>query len=396
MYFIITISTMNIYDLINYPESDWLDFKLEWHGNTANLILDILCLANSDANNDRYIVFGVNDKDRSSIATPVTNRKTLDQLNDLLGKANFNRIPTINLETVNVNGVDIDILIIKKTKYRPYFLTQDYMGSKTLVRAGVVYTRNGSVNTPKDSCANENQVADMWRERFGLTLMPMDRLEIYIKDTKNWVRFSNPFIEDNVFSFYYAPFPEFTIDFKCVGFADYAKSAQGIMHSDMVWGNTIGASADSVYVIKYLSTILKDGHYTIMDNHRNYLIDPDSRFFWYSSHKPITEVHVETERSFITDTGISAECGLGRINNDATYCNRATFCYHVEGSLKYYLQKLLDKTVYESCIFFPKTKEEITSKIYLIPEDAKITEFIRSEAIRILKLETDPNPPLDA
>ena len=38
---------MNIHDLVNYPESDWLDFKWEWHDNTANLILDILCLANS-------------------------------------------------------------------------------------------------------------------------------------------------------------------------------------------------------------------------------------------------------------------------------------------------------------------------------------------------------------
>lgn len=384
---------MSLFKLINYSESDWLDFKWEWHENIANLILDILCLANSDADNDRYIVFGVNDKDHSNMATPETNRKTLDQLNDLLGKANFNRIPIINLETVNVDGVGIDVLTIKKTKYRPYFLTKDYTFSKTIVRAGVVYTRNGSVNTPKDSCASESQVADMWRERFGLTLTPMDRLEIYIRDTKNWVKFSNPFTEDNVFSFYYAPFPEFTIDFKGIVFADYAKNAQGIMHSDMVWGNTIGASADSVYVIKYLSTILKDGYYTIMDNHRNYLIDPDSRFFWYSSHKPITEVHIETERNFITDTGISEEFGLGRINNNTTCCNRSTFCYHVEGGLKYYLQKLLDKSVYDSCVFFPKTNEEITSKIYLIPEKSNVTEFIRSEVIRILKLDADPNPP---
>ena len=80
---------MSLFKLINYSESDWLDFKWEWHENIANLILDILCLANSDADNDRYIVFGVNDKDHSNMATPETNRKTLDQLNDLLGKAQF-------------------------------------------------------------------------------------------------------------------------------------------------------------------------------------------------------------------------------------------------------------------------------------------------------------------
>ncbi len=393
--FIITISAMNIYDLINYPESDWLDFKSEWHDNIANLILDVLCLANSDADSDRYLVFGVNDKDHSQMCTPENNRKNLEQINDMFSKANFNRVPTINLQTIKINDAEIDIFTIKKTKYRPYFLTKDYIFSKTIVRAGVVYTRNGAVNTSKISTASENQIADMWRERFGLTLTPMDRLKIYIQDTGNWTRFSNPIVDDCVFSYYYAPFPEFTIDFKREDFVDYASDSFGnLKQSNKFWGHTIGSSVDSVYVVKYFSTILADGKYTVMDNHRHYLINPHSRYVWYSSKKPITEVHVETEEDFVTDTGLYMNHGLERINDNNMYCNRANVGYHVEGDFNNGLQKILDKDVYNKCTFV-SDDEQITHKIYLIPKGVNITEFVRAETLRILKLENDPNSPKD-
>ena len=349
-------------------------------------------MANSDADNDRYLVFGVNDKDHSQISTPENNRKTLEQINDIFCKANFNRVPTINLQTIQIKDAEIDVLIIKKTKYRPYFLTKDYMFDKTTVRAGVVYTRNGAVNTPKDSTANENQIADMWRERFGLNSTPFDRLKIYIQDTDNWKQVSNPLLEDWV-SYYYAPFPEFTIEFKKNSFADYASDSLGnLMHANKFWGHTIGSSAESIYVVKYLTTILADGTYTIMDNHRHYLINPESRFVWYSSNKPITEIHVETDEDFVTDTGLSIGNGLERINDNAKYCNRANVGYHVEGDFNNGLQKIVDKDIYDKCTFTPEG-EQITRQIYLIPQEADITEFVRSEVIKILKLENDPNPP---
>lgn len=383
---------MNLQDLTTYPESDWLDFKLEWHENMANLILDILCMANSDADDDRYLVFGIDDKDHTKIITPENNRKTLEELNGVLSKAHFNRIPTINLQTITINNSEIDVLTIKKTRYRPYFLTEDYMRDKTTVRAGVVYTRNGAVNTSKDRSANENQIADMWRERFGLNMNPLDRLKIYIQDTDNWQQVNNPLLEDWV-SYYYAPFPEFTIDFRQENFVDYASDSFGnLMHANAFWGHTYGSSAESIYVVKYLNTILADGKYTVMDNHRHYLINPEVKFIWYSSKNPVTEIHVETDESFVTDTGLSSGNGLERINNNAAYCNRSCIGYHVEGDFKHGLQKILDKDVYDKCSFTPQD-EEITRKIYLIPRGVNITEFIRAEVVRILELEKDPNPP---
>ena len=47
---------MELLDLLNLTENDFLDFKQEWYKDTGCLILDVLCMANSDAKSDRYIV----------------------------------------------------------------------------------------------------------------------------------------------------------------------------------------------------------------------------------------------------------------------------------------------------------------------------------------------------
>lgn len=53
------LDPMEIRDLLQRPESEWLDFKLKYHDNTATFLHDVLCLANAYSENDRYLVFGV-------------------------------------------------------------------------------------------------------------------------------------------------------------------------------------------------------------------------------------------------------------------------------------------------------------------------------------------------
>ena len=43
-------------------EGEWWDFKQKHHTNLADLLHDILCMANILYNGDRYIIFGVNDE----------------------------------------------------------------------------------------------------------------------------------------------------------------------------------------------------------------------------------------------------------------------------------------------------------------------------------------------
>ena len=42
-------------------EGDYWDFKLEHHKNKADLLHDIICMANSRANRDCFIIYGVED-----------------------------------------------------------------------------------------------------------------------------------------------------------------------------------------------------------------------------------------------------------------------------------------------------------------------------------------------
>jgi predicted HTH transcriptional regulator len=52
---------MDIATLIRLSESEMLDFKLLRHADTLSLLNDILCLANSWSESDRFLVFGVSD-----------------------------------------------------------------------------------------------------------------------------------------------------------------------------------------------------------------------------------------------------------------------------------------------------------------------------------------------
>lgn len=86
---------MQLDELIRQPaESEWLDFKREYHDNTADLLHDVLCLANAYADSDRYLVFGVaNDRNAHDVAND-PNRKTNADLHDFLRQVHLNRIPT--------------------------------------------------------------------------------------------------------------------------------------------------------------------------------------------------------------------------------------------------------------------------------------------------------------
>lgn len=56
---------MNFFDLLEQNESEYLDFKSEWHKYPLELVYDILCMANSDATGDRYIIIGVRANEKT-------------------------------------------------------------------------------------------------------------------------------------------------------------------------------------------------------------------------------------------------------------------------------------------------------------------------------------------
>lgn len=42
-------------------EDNWWSFKREYHHNKAELVHDIMCMANNRSRRDSYIIFGIDD-----------------------------------------------------------------------------------------------------------------------------------------------------------------------------------------------------------------------------------------------------------------------------------------------------------------------------------------------
>nr|WP_302578126.1 ATP-binding protein [Methanobrevibacter arboriphilus] len=157
-------------------EGTYWDFKCEPHVNKADLLHDILCLANCNYDGDRYLILGVKDPKNNckviGLENNQPNRKDQTDLLDFLQTKRFagDNIPEIELITIEIKNRDIDVIVIKNKNLKPYYLTNDYRDKSENVRAHYIYTRNRDKNTSKDKSANINDIEIMWKQRFGLDL----------------------------------------------------------------------------------------------------------------------------------------------------------------------------------------------------------------------------------
>ena len=204
-------------------EDDWWDFKREHHHDKAELVHDILCMANNRPRRDSYIIFGVADDDDCSI-TGVENdsyRRNQQGITDILRNITFvgSARPRIEMQTFTINNHEIDVLIIKDSLEVPYYLEKDYQDKDVknkdgknygkIVRAYHVYTRVVDNNTPIDKQADLNDVEFLWRKRFGLLESPLDRIMMYLKNSNLWDCSPDNYNSEKL---YYRFSPEFTIE----------------------------------------------------------------------------------------------------------------------------------------------------------------------------------------
>lgn len=191
-------------------EGEYWDFKEAWYDNNADLLHDIICLANNLANKDAYIILGVEDK--NFIIKGIendTNRKTQQNVIDFLKSKKFSGgiRPDIEIKTIEIQNTKIDVIIIKNSHNTPFFLTEDYRDKKELVRKYSIYTRVLDTNTPKDNIADINQIEYLWKKHFLLTESPINRIFEVLEDKKNWEeRYIN-----NKIIYHYRFNPEYTL-----------------------------------------------------------------------------------------------------------------------------------------------------------------------------------------
>lgn len=165
---------MSLVQLINSfinkdSEGSYWDFKQSWHNNNADLLKDIICMANNTTIDmkDGYIVFGIEDKTYNIIGiSEDSNRKNQENIIGFLSSQIWSgeEIPQISVETIEIDGKEIDVLIIYNRPVTPYYLLKDYLKTsgdgknKTILRAGVIYSRIGDRNTSSAECATKQAI----------------------------------------------------------------------------------------------------------------------------------------------------------------------------------------------------------------------------------------------
>ena len=167
-------------------EGAYWDFKREWHDNNADLLHDIICMANNLESRDGYIIFGIDEENDYGLCS-VNNdshRKNTQNMVDFLRDKHFagGIRPTIRVETQSIDDVEIDVLIICFDRHTPYFLTEQYMS----VNANNIYTRIQDSNTPKNKSADVHHIELLWKRRFGMDASIYDRYLLLLDQYDQW------------------------------------------------------------------------------------------------------------------------------------------------------------------------------------------------------------------
>lgn len=249
------LEIMNL--IASKTEGQYWDFKREPHKNNESLVHDILCLANTKHDGDRFLIIGVADSSKNceiiGLDENTPKRKKEAELNDCLNSKEFGggNVPIVNVRTLNIDNKEIDIIIIKNDTQKPYYLEKNYGD----VKAYHIYTRTGDRNTPKDKNANFADIEYMWKERFGLNLDVGERFEFYLDDIDNWI---DEF--ETKETALYKPVPEFSIELTEFNESDYVEPFNTFyLDNSLLYGNIL---------FKYNSNVIFQCEYAYCDGGR--------------------------------------------------------------------------------------------------------------------------------
>ena len=189
-------------------EGPYWDFKREWYDekHKQDLLHDIICMANNLANQDCYIIIGVDEENDYSLNDVIKdpNRKNTQKIVDFLRDKKFagGIRPNVIVETIQFEENNIDVIVIKNSTNTPYYLSDKFNG----VFPYQIYTRVQDTNTPLNSSADIDKVEWLWKKRFGLIQIPIERVKKFLQNANDWENGPNGEMQK-----YYKPFPEYTL-----------------------------------------------------------------------------------------------------------------------------------------------------------------------------------------
>ncbi|WP_368406628.1 RNA-binding domain-containing protein [uncultured Slackia sp.] len=164
----------------------------EWHGNKADLLHDIICMANNPEDTTGLLIIGIDEEEDfqpTGGADLLGERRNTQSIVDMLrAKSWADGVPKVRVASIELGNACVDVVLIDHdSESLPYYLTADYGNGRSIVRAGAVYTRNADSNTPKKETANPLETERLWRRHFGLDKTPLERLPQLLSEPSKWV-----------------------------------------------------------------------------------------------------------------------------------------------------------------------------------------------------------------
>ena len=182
-----------LHDRVKYyislkQEGETWDFKRQWYTNEhkEDLLIDIISMANLVSREDGLIIIGVDEENDYSVCGVENDpfRKRTQDLVCFLQSKKFagGSRPIAYVETITIDGHQIDVIIIANSNNTPFYLAEKYNG----VPPFHIYTRVMDTNTPKNSSADIDRVEALWRKRFGIDLPAIQKAYIYLQKPSDW------------------------------------------------------------------------------------------------------------------------------------------------------------------------------------------------------------------
>lgn len=254
-------------------EGDYWDFKQKWHNDVETLIYDILCFTNTLHDKNSFLIFGVSDKFEVLGVENDENRKSQAMVLDTLDNCEFagGNKPKVSVETIVIDGKEIDILTIYNTRNTPVYLEKTNKKHNKLT-AGFIYSRFGDKNSSINKNSNYNFIESLWKKRFGLLRSPIEEFKRLLLDKKNWqyVELEN---DTEYSSYYYHKYkPNFLIKFSHSIKADKKEAYSYLMPKTTTYFKRV----DFVYN----QVILKQISCVILDSGKYQSSIPEKKFFF--------------------------------------------------------------------------------------------------------------------
>lgn len=182
-----------IQELLNTGcEGTYWDFKEDYTDCREDKLIDIICMANNIDGCNAYLIYGADDNGTvKGIENTTYSRYTTKSLTEFLRSKPFagGYVPKTEVQVIEINGHELDIVIIYSIRNTPYYLDEDFSSSHDIKKklfAGSIYTRVNDVNTPRKQTANYEHTEYLWRRRFGLDMTPSQKLLKLLDNVKEW------------------------------------------------------------------------------------------------------------------------------------------------------------------------------------------------------------------